>query len=147
MVAAILSHTARYTYRIGVTKPFYNHWFVTANYPIGGHHMTYQLPYDLFEYVYYVQTYTPNRIQWEIIHNTDITCIDAVAKDANVEEIEKLVTRRGMWIPNQYTVLLLEEGISSVDIWDWLYGALHQDGTLEYPPLWLIISECISEGM
>ena len=93
--------------------------------------MTYQLPSDMFKSVDDLQTYTTNWIQQEISHNPDISRIDVVSKDSNVENIDKLVTRRVMWIPNQYAELWLEEGLSRVDVSERLYVDLHQDGTLE----------------
>ena len=84
MLVAILHHIARYLSRIGVTTQFDNRWFITANQTIGGQHMTYQLPTDMFESLENVQTYTPNQIQRWISHNPDLSHIDVVAKDANV---------------------------------------------------------------
>ena len=57
--------------------------------------------------------------------------IDVVDKDANVEDIKQLVTRRGIWIPNQYVVLCLKKGLSPVDVWGRLYVSLRRDGNLE----------------
>ena len=93
--------------------------------------MTYQLPTDIFDSVDNVQTYTLDQIQREISHNPDLSCIDIVYENANVENIEKLVTRRVMWIPNQYAALWLEEGLSHVDVPERLYVDLPRDGTLE----------------
>ena len=41
-----------------------------------------------------------------------------------------MVARRGIWIPNQYASLCLEEETLPVDAWERLYGALRQGVTL-----------------
>ena len=70
--------------------------------------MNYHLPSDIFESVDNLKIYTPDQIQQDISHNSDLLCIDVVSKDTTMEDIDQFLTRRGIWIPNQYAELFLE---------------------------------------
>lgn len=128
-VGTILHHLARYPRRMGITTPFDNHWYISAGLPVGGHQTTYEFPPDLFESQDDVSVYTPERIQREIGYSPDATTITIEANDENLADIELITTRRGMWIPNQYAALCLEEGLNPVETWTRLYGRILQDGT------------------
>ena len=135
-VGTILHHLARYPRRMGVTTPFDNLWYISAGQPVGGHQTTYELPSDLFETQDDSSVYTPDRIQREIGNKPDSSTITALANDQNVADIELVTTRRGMWIPNQYAALCLEEGLNPVETWSRIYGMILQDGaTVACKPL------------
>ncbi len=124
----ILHHMAKYPKRIGVSTAYDSNWYVAANQSIGGNQITYKVPTDLFGVCKDIQVYTVDRIQREIGNNPDITTLPVVASEANVVDIEQVNTYRGMWLPNQYAALCLEEGLSPVEVWNRLYGQILQDG-------------------
>ena len=127
-VGTIVHHLAKCPSRMGITTPFDNQWYLTAGQPVGGQQTTYEFPTDLFEVQDDVVVYTPNRIQREIGNNPDASTIVTVANDENLPDMEVLSTRRGMWIPNQYASLCLEDSLNPVEAWTRLYGAVLQDG-------------------
>jgi len=124
----ILHHMAKYPKRIGVSTAYDGNWYVSANQPIGGTQITYTVPSDLFGVCKDIQVYTADRIQREIGNNPDLTTLPVVASDANVADIKQVNTYRGMWLPNQYAALCLEEGLSPAEVWSRLYGQVLQDG-------------------
>ena len=124
----ILHHMAKYPKRIGVDTAYDGNWYISANQPIGGNQITYAVPADLFGVCKDIQVYTADRIQREIGNDPSLRTLPVVANDANVADIEQVSTYRGMWMPNQYAALCLEEGLSPVEVWSRLYGQILQDG-------------------
>ena len=52
-----------------------------------------------------------------------------LVNDENVADIKQVNTYCGMWLPNQYAALCVENGLSPVEVWSRLYGQILQDGT------------------
>ena len=107
-----------------------NLWYLTGGDIQGRSHVTYDVPTSLLiplvddpGYAYH-----PNRINTEIANQPDLTQIVAVADDDNLEDVKMLTPRRGMWIPNQYAALCLEEGLTPVMVWQRIYPMLLQNG-------------------
>ena len=113
----VLHHMAKYPKRIGVTTNYDVRWYIAANEPVGGNQITYEVPDDLFNECNDIQVYTPDRIQREVGNDPHLTTVTVTVNDANVADIEQVSTSRGMWLPNQYAALVLEEGLSPVEVW------------------------------
>ena len=127
--STILHHMAKYPKRIGVTTNYDGRWYVAANEPVGGNQITYEVPDDIFDACNDIQVYTPDRLQREIGNDPSLTIVPMLVNDENVADIEQVNTCRGMWLPNQYAALCLENGLSPVEVWSRLYGQILQDGT------------------
>ena len=108
VIGLILHHLAQFPSRLGATTTAYDgHWFLTANQPIGGSHITYLLPTTLLDKVEAAQCYKPAHIQQELAHQLDASQLAIEVNDANLKDLEGIITRPGMWIPNQYAKLCL----------------------------------------
>ena len=94
-----------------------------------GQHITYLLPDELFEPSIDIQTYTADRIQREINHDPELSRITVEVEDQNLGDLVTLATRRGMWIPNQYAALVLEDNLTPAQVWGRLYRQILRDGT------------------
>jgi len=129
--ATTLHHLTVSPTRIGNPTPQDGHWHLTANQPIGGHQITVDLPPDLFTQGESVQTFVSNRIQGEVGNKPDLEQLIPEINDANLEDLELIKTRNAMWIPNQYTVLLLDDDLSPVSTWVRVYGAILQNSHLD----------------
>ena len=127
----VLHHLAQFPSRLGATATAYDgRWFLTADQPVGGSHITYLLPTNLLDEVDGAQCYTPARIQRELAHQVDVAQLDVEINDANLEDLETIITRKGMWIPNQYAKLCLG-GLNPAEVWTRVYGAILQNGHTE----------------
>ena len=134
--ALLLHHMARYPSRLGETSPFAGKWFITGGQPVGGVHITYNVPPELLGVSAPIQVYTAERIQRELANDIDTTTLVPEPTPDNVADIELISTRRAMWIPHQYASLCVEENLSPVEVFNRVYGALLQDGvTSECKPL------------
>jgi len=78
-----------------------------------------------------VQTYLATRIQMELGNDPDLAQIIPDITDANFDDLELLNTRYSMWIPSQYAVLVMEEGLTPGEVWTRLYSTILQNGHLE----------------
>ena len=94
-----------------------------------GQHITYLLPEELFEPSIDIQTYTADRIQREINHDPELSRITVEVEDQNLGDLVTLATRRGMWIPNQYAALVLEDNLTPAQVRGRIYGQILRDGT------------------
>ena len=127
VVGLILHHLAQFPSRLGATATAYDgRWFLTADQPVGGSQITYLLPTDLLDEVDGAQCYKPARIQRELAHQLDASQLTVEATDANLEDLETIITRRGMWIPNQYAKLCLG-GLNPAEVWTRVYGSMLQN--------------------
>ena len=78
----------------------------------------------------------PDRVQRTIGDMPDVTQLVMEPDDTNLVDLELITTRRGMWIPNSYAALCLEEDLSPVDVWTRVYGMVLQNGHSEaFKPL------------
>ena len=125
----LLHSLSKYPKRIGIATEYDNRWYLTAGETTGGQQSTFELPSDFFEVTEDVQVYTRERIQREIGHNPEARSLVVLTDD--VEDTELVRTRRGMWIPNHYAALIVEEGLSPVEIWNRIYGRILQDGVAQ----------------
>ena len=122
----VLHHLAQYPTRMGITTPFDGNWYLSGDQPVAGSQIHYILPNSIFTPQPGVQVYSPERIQREV--GPGMTQIAMSIGDDDLAEAELITTRRGMWIPNQYAALCLEDGLSPVDVWNRVYGALLRNG-------------------
>ena len=130
----ILHHLAQYPTQMGITTPFDGNWYLSGNQPVAGNQINYILPDTLFTPQARVQVYSPERIQREV--GPEMSQLVMVIGNDDLEEAELITTRRGMWIPNRYAALCLEEELSPVDVWNRVYGAMLQNGhTMVCSPL------------
>ena len=60
------------------------------------------------------QTYLSNRAQQEIEANLGTTAIVSEVTDANLEALELVTTRQGMWIPHYCASLCLWEDLGEL---------------------------------
>ena len=127
-VCTILHHLAQFPTQMVHVTPFDGSWYFTGDQPVDGNQITYLCPPDLFIVRAGAQTYTPERIQREITNTPGMDQLTVVVDDTNVDDLLLVETRRGMWIPNQYAALCLEEGLAPVAVWNRVYPALLQDG-------------------
>ena len=133
---SIVHHIARAPSRMGNATVYDGKWYFTAGQPVRGQQIIYEVPNDLFGQVGPVQCYVPERIQRELGNLPDATNLSYVADDANLPDLNAITTRRGMWIPNNYAALCLEDGLTPVDIWNRVYGLMLQKGhTMACRPL------------
>ena len=121
----------RFPARMGSPTIYDRNWYATSGQPIGGHHITVSVPEKLFDMGVPVQTYLATRIQMELGNDPDLEQIIPEITDANVKDLELITTRYGMWIPNQYAVLVMEEDLTPGEVWAHLYSAILQNGHLE----------------
>ena len=124
----ILHHLAQFPTRMGHVTLFDGDWFFTGDQPVGGNQITYKQPTDLFSVRNEAQVYTPERIQREIANTPELNQLTVIVDDANVDDLVMVTTRKGMWIPNKYAALCLEDGLSPVAVWNRVYPALLHDG-------------------
>ena len=127
-VGTIVHHIAQAPSRMGITTAYDGKWYLTAGQPIRGQQIIFEVPGDLFGAVGPAQCFTPDRIQRELGNTPDATQIEYVIGDANLPDLTPITTRRGMWIPNEYAALCLEDNLTPVDIWNRVYGLLLQNG-------------------
>ena len=125
----LLHSLSKYPKRIGIATEYDNRWYLSAGETTGGQQSTFELPSDFFEVTEDVQVYTRERIQREIGHNPEARNLVVLTED--VEDTELVRTRHGMWIPNHYAALIVEEGLSPVEIWNRIYGRILQDGVAQ----------------
>ena len=130
----MLHHLAQYPTRMGITTPFDGNWYLSGDQPMAGNQIHYILPGSLFTPQPGVQLYSLERIQREV--GPGISQLTMAIGDEDLEEAELITTRRGMWIPNCYAALCLEDGLSPVDVWNRIYGASFRIGTLPCAPPW-----------
>ena len=131
VVGLILHHLAQFPSHLRATATAYDGcWFLTADQPVGGSHITYLLPTNLLDEVDGAQCYKPAHIQRELAHQLDVSQLVVEVSDANLEDLEMIITRRGMWIPNQYAKLCLG-GLNPAEIWTRVYGSMLQNGHTE----------------
>ena len=134
--ALLFHHMARYPSRLGENSPFAGSWYVTGGQPVGGVHITYDVPLDMFGVTSPMQAYTVDRTQRELANDITIKTLIPEPTTENVVDIELISTRRSMWIPNQYAALCVEEDMTPVDIYSRVHAALLQDGVaMECQPL------------
>ena len=130
--AQVLHHLAQYPARLGAPASAYDrHWYLTLGQPIGGSMITVDLPGDMFALRNEAQVYSPDRIQRELANNPDATQLEVDENEIDNDDVETIITRRGMWLPNAYVALCLGEQLTPVDIWNRLYNTLVQNGHLE----------------
>ena len=129
--ATILHHLKQFPTRVGSPTIHDGNWYTTSGQPIGGHHITVAVPEDLLESGAPVQTYLTTRMQLELGNNPDLEQIIPEVTEANIEDLDLITTRCGMWIPYQYAVLVMEEGLTPGEVWNRIYGAILQNGHLE----------------
>ena len=122
----VLHHLAQYPTHMGITMPFDGNWYLSGDQPVASNQIHYILLSTLFAPQPGVQLYSPERIQREV--GPGMSQLTMVIGDDDLEEAELITTSRGMWIPNRYAALCLEDGLSPVDVWNRLYGALLQNG-------------------
>ena len=127
-VCSILHHLARAPSRMGNPTLYDGNWYLTGDQIIGGNQITYELPKSLFEEHGPVQCYTADRIQREIGNDPEASKLKIVVDEANLTDLEQIKTRRGMWIPNPYAALCLDEGLSPVEVWNRVYGLVLSNG-------------------
>ena len=125
-IGSILHHLAQYPTRMGITTPYDGNWYLSGGQPVAGNQISYILPASLFTLQAATQVYTPERIQREL--GDGMAQLLMVIGEDDLEEAELVTTRRGMWIPNQYAALCLEEGLTPVDVWNRVYGAILRNG-------------------
>ena len=82
---------------------------LTGNQPVGGHQITNVLPASLFAMQDLAQVYTPDRIQQELGNIPDLTQLTYAITDDILDDLVAVMVRRGVWIPNSYASLCLEE--------------------------------------
>ena len=116
VTASIFHHLAQYPTRLGITTVHDGNWFLSSDQSIGGHQVTCSLPADLFAEVEPAQSFTPERIQRESANKPSQVQLVVTINEANLDDLELIIPRRGMWLPNQYASLCLEEGLSPVDV-------------------------------
>jgi len=110
--ATILHHVTQFPSCVDSPTIHDGHWYATAGQPIGGNHITVHVPDDLFAEGVPVQTYTATRIQAELANNPDLTQITPEINADNIAELDLITTRSSMWIPYQYAVLVMDEGLT-----------------------------------
>jgi hypothetical protein len=98
--ALLFHHMARHPSRLGENSPFSDRWYVTGGQPVGGVHVTYDVPLDLFGVTSPMQAYTVDRTQRELANDITIKTLIPEPTTENVVDIELISTRRSMWIPN-----------------------------------------------
>ena len=123
---SVLHHLAQYPTRMGITTPHDGNWYLSEGQPVAGNHINYLLPNSLFIPQTATQVYSPERIQREL--GADMAQLVMVIGEDDLEEADLVTTRRGMWIPNQYAALCLEDNLSPGDVWRRVYGALLRNG-------------------
>ena len=128
LVASILHHLAQYPSHMGQDTAYDGNWYMTEDQPVAGSQITYELPTSLFDRVAEVQSYTPDRIQREIANNPDLQVITAIVDDDNLDDLTRITTRRGMWIPNCYAALCLGGDLGPIEVWNRIYGVMLQKG-------------------
>ena len=127
-VASILHHLAQFPSRTGKTTAYDGNWYLTENQPVAGSQITYELPTTLFSEVTEVQCYTPDRIQREVTNDPDLPLVTVVVDENNLEDLVRVTTRRGMWIPNSYAALCLGDELGPVEVWNRVYGTMLRKG-------------------
>ena len=127
-VCSILHHLARAPSRMGNPTLYDGNWYLTGDQIIRGNQITYELPDTLFTEQDTAQCYTAERIQREIGNNPDLTKLAVQVDDANLPDLVQIITRRGMWIPNPYAALCLDEGLTPLEVWNRVYGLLLLNG-------------------
>ena len=95
---------------------------------MGGVHITYDVPPDMFNVTLPMQTYTTDRVLRELATDIEAKVLIPEAITENVSDLELVTTRRTMWIPNYYAALCIEEDMSPADVFKRVHGALVQDG-------------------
>ena len=75
--------------------------------------------------------FTPERIQRELANNPEATHLEVDENDIDNKDVEEVITRCGMWIPNLYASLCLGNNLTPVDIWNRLYSNIVQSGHLQ----------------
>ena len=93
VVAQVVHHLAKFPKRMGVTTPYDGEWYLTANQPVQGQHITYALPFDLFYPAEDIQTYTVDRIQREVSHNPLMEYINVEVDEDSIADLETITTR------------------------------------------------------
>ena len=127
-VCTILHHLAQFSTRMGHVTPLDGLWYFMGDQPVGGNQITYEQPNHLFTTKAGAQVYSPERIQREIANTPRLDQLMVVVDDTNVDDLMLVETRKGMWIPNKYVALCLEDRLSPVAVWNRVYTALLQDG-------------------
>ena len=127
-VGIIVHHIAQAPSRMGITTIYDGKWYLTSGQPVGGQQIIYEVPADLFGEVGPAQCFVPDRIQRELGNTPDATLLTYTANDANLPDLTPITTRRGMWIPNSYAALCLEDNLTPVDIWNRVYGLMLSNG-------------------
>ena len=64
-------------------------------------------------------------------NNPEATHLEVDENEIDNEDVEEVITRRGMWIPNVYAMLCLGNDLSPVDMWNHLYSNIVQNGHLQ----------------
>ena len=113
---------------MGNATPHDGNWYFTGDQPVDGHQITYLLPPTLFAMQAAAQDCKAEHIQLDQIRDPNVSQLEIVPANEELEDLELIVTGRGMWIPNSYAALCLEHGLSPVDVWKRVYGAILQDG-------------------
>jgi len=129
--ATLLHHMKRFPARMGSPTTYDGNWYATSGQPIGGHHITVAVPEDLFQSGAPVQTYLATHMQLELGNDPDLEQIIPEITEANIEDLDLITNRYGMWIPYQYAVLVMEEGLTPGEVWTCIYSAILQNGHLE----------------
>ena len=127
-VCSILHHLARAPSRMGHPTLYDGNWYLTGDQIIGGNQITYELPGSLFTQRDPAQCYTAERIQREVGNNPDLAKLTVHVDDTNLPDLLQITTRRGMWIPNPYAALCLDEGLTPMEVWNRVYGLVLQNG-------------------
>ena len=129
--ALLLHHMARFPARLGESSPFAGNWYMTGGEPVGGVHITYDTPRELFCVTTPTQTYSIDRIQRELANELDLTTLVPEPTTENLQDLDLVTTRRTMWIPNQYAALCVGEDLSPAEVFTRIYGAMRTDGLTE----------------
>jgi hypothetical protein len=129
--ALLLHHMTQYPSRLGDDSPFAGQWFVTGGQPVGGVHITYDVPPDMFEISSPMQTYSTDRIQRELGNDISAKTLVPVASTENLADLDLVTTRRSMWIPHQYAALCVDEELSPAEVFTRVYGAILSDGVVD----------------
>ena len=112
---------------MGANTPYDGNWYMTGDQPIDSSQITYSLPGSLLTPQAEVQVFTPEKIQIELMADSEVTQLDMTPTEANLEDLDMVSTRRAMWIPNLYASLCQEDGLLPVDVWNRVYGNILQN--------------------
>ena len=100
---------------------------MTGGQPVGGVHITYDVPPDMLDVTSPMQTYTADRVLREVANDIEANVLIPEATTENVIDLDLVTTRRTMWIPNKYAALCIEEDMSPVEVFRRVQNALVQD--------------------